>query len=715
MKVVNTSTNKRLELAATPFAKGGEGALYKVLKPESAQGLVAKIYHPNKRSRQRLHKLRYLVQRPPKFDNHQQAALVAWPTAILEARGAFMGFLMPLAQGEPLEVLASSNIPKRLGRRWQRLDLSNDEALELRQKICFNIAVALFHIHATGNYVMVDLKPENILVQPNGLISLVDMDSIEIIDNYQLLFSAAVATPEFAPPEFHQGQAAKETFIPVEWDHFCMSVIFYKIMLGVHPFAASAKGKFAEAVTLSAKIMHGLYVHNKQKQSFLNLIPPPHERFFQLPAAVQYLFNLSFVQGLTQLTARPTAEDWCLVLGKDQINEQQLYFQFPEQRFQLQKLTLSWLDRNIFLEPFEEAMRPMLRKHKHTIINQLKDDWAKKQRLKFYWVDLVLGLAALFLFSYQWMMGLGLFLVLIGMIVLRKLRQGTPKNNQTVKWRGSNVEWTIPAYLKEGFLDWYATQEAQFKQHQLRYDARVEDYKQHLSELFDGWQKELLAAEKKCLDYNTAMRKQTAIVIKERNEQPLWQHYPGKNARQKINYLEHKFLPQLMKDSTLEKEKTIARIDKQHKIAWEKLEKSYHQQLKKIDQAFANDKQSVDKVAAKKKAEQRFVAKRQYIIDTLKKEKKAAEEHCATIQQQAKTNVKNYSQQLLAIEEETLNKKMTIERGYNKQFRKLLAQLEAEMSNKNKKILKLQEETTANYRQLVKTALPEQLAHKATE
>ncbi|MBL4649215.1 MAG: hypothetical protein JKY03_05740, partial [Aureispira sp.] len=373
MKVRHTSTHEILTLEPTPFAQGGEGSLYKVLKPINHQHLVAKIYHSNKRTKQRQHKLRYLIGNPPVFENKTQQQLISWPIGLLEKGQNFVGFLMPRVEGELLEVLATTKLPKYLSKKWQRFKLGTDGALELRQKVCFNIAVALYHIHQTGHYVMVDLKPDNILIQPNGLISLVDMDSIEIVEGNQMLFPAAMATPEFAPPEFHVLRRSSEA-LPISWDAFSMAIIFYKILLGIHPFAATTQGVYETATGLGEKLKHGLYVHNNKQQAHFATIPSLHQAFYKLPSVLQYLFNLCFVHGIIKPEARPSAEDWCLVFGEEQNTEKQISYQLEAKELDLYQPKLETPDRHWLTNSFDDSFRRSIKKAVPNIINTIKKE-----------------------------------------------------------------------------------------------------------------------------------------------------------------------------------------------------------------------------------------------------------------------------------------------------------------------------------------------------
>ncbi|WP_374758338.1 hypothetical protein [Thermonema sp.] len=68
-----------------------------------------------------------------------------------------------------------------------------------RLRTAFNICAAVHALHQKG-YVIGDLKPVNIFVLPNGLISIADLDSIQI-HTKEGHFPSMAVTPEYAPPE----------------------------------------------------------------------------------------------------------------------------------------------------------------------------------------------------------------------------------------------------------------------------------------------------------------------------------------------------------------------------------------------------------------------------------------------------------------------------------------------------------------------------------
>lgn len=653
MQVRHTSTHEILSLEATPFAQGGEGSLYKVLAPSTYKHLVAKIYHSNKRTKQRQHKLRYLIKNPPIFENKTQQQLISWPVGLLEKGPNFVGFLMPKVEGELLETLATAKLPKYLSKKWQRFKLGTTGALELRQKVCFNIAVALYHIHQTGHYVLVDLKPENILIQPNGLISLVDLDSIEIVAGNQVLFPAAMATPEFAPPEFHSLQRSAEA-LPISWDAFSMAIIFYKILLGIHPFAATTKGKYENANGLGEKLKHGLYVHNNKQQAYFAIIPALHQAFYQLPTVLQYLFNLCFVHGIVKLEARPSAEDWCLVFGDEQTPDQQISYQLEGEVLHLYQPMLEVKETHYLTNSFEDWYLKRIQKAIPAIINNIKKEQQKGFFLiKSYWKRM--------------------------------------KNPFQAKMQGSEavqnlfLEEKIPKKWQALFLEkvqvLFDLQESQGRY----YEEEYKRYQEKIEGIQKEWQASQIAYFDQYHQLKKTYRKKCIEINKNRNKQPLWKAFVGKTAARKKAFLKQKYLPaqvQELEEIYQEKTKTI---DAFYQPKWEALEKAHYQTLDKIDETKGGQK------AQKKETEETFFVKeRQVIIEAILREKEAAKLDYRSQKKLLGFSIKNYQEQLEAIEGNAANQIKVVAQSTTLRLIKLADDMLLKKKNLNQILLDLE-------------------------
>lgn len=309
---------EKIRLASKPFAGGGEGNLYKITSPARYKGHVAKIYHPPKQTALREQKINYLISHPPheSVNDPNQHSPIVWITDGLYKNNKFVGFIMPFVRGEKLEILCLGKLPKKYRGEWNRFDRKNPKSWDLRLRICFNLATAIYQIHSADRYVLVDLKPDNVVVQSNGLISIVDTDSVEVIENGRAIFPAPVATPEYTPAEFYSNTHRINSTVGESWDRFGLAVIFYKLLLGIHPFTASSLHPYDKLVSLHNKIEHGLFVFAKDKQQYVQQpIPAPHKVFLnKLNTELRDLFMNCFTEGHTTPALRPTAEQWCYAL-----------------------------------------------------------------------------------------------------------------------------------------------------------------------------------------------------------------------------------------------------------------------------------------------------------------------------------------------------------------------------------------------------------------
>ncbi|AFC23039.1 protein kinase domain-containing protein [Saprospira grandis] len=303
----------KIILASKPFAAGGEGQLFKIRTPKNYQDRVAKIYHPHKLTEEKIAKIRLLLKDPLAHYRPEEQPSFVWPEDIIEnERGEAIGFIMRMVSGKKLELFCLPTLPKKMREEWGRFALSAKMGREFRLRIAFNLANALYRLQQSEKYVLVDFKPENVLLQTDGQISIVDVDSLQILENGKLRFKAAVTTPEYAAAEYYR--RPRSNYFSPSWDNFALAVIIYKLLLGIHPFAASAKGKWENLASLHQKIEAGLFVHHPKADQLFSSVPPPHQNYHSFSAEFRNLFQLAFVEGHKSPELRPNAEKWCWMI-----------------------------------------------------------------------------------------------------------------------------------------------------------------------------------------------------------------------------------------------------------------------------------------------------------------------------------------------------------------------------------------------------------------
>lgn len=325
MQKVKLSNDTIIEIDSIPFASGGEADVYDILSPSNYSKQVLKIYKTDKRTKSKENKLNFLIGNKPNLIPLNDHHSVIWPIHIAFISNKFVGYTMPKASGIKLELLCHPKLPKNLSKEWDKFSFQTPGSIEARLKLCYNISAALSQIHSFGSYVLVDMKPDNVMVKPDGLISIIDIDSTEIIKNGSLLFPAQVATPEYTPPEYYRTiKDIEKNIITETWDRFSIAIIFYRLLFGIHPFTASLKSPYEALTNISDIVQKGFLPSGRNKDKF-KVVPPPHKNFQKIDIQIQHLFLNALEESHTNANLRPTTDDWCRVLSPDpgiQINRQ---------------------------------------------------------------------------------------------------------------------------------------------------------------------------------------------------------------------------------------------------------------------------------------------------------------------------------------------------------------------------------------------------------
>ncbi len=302
---LRTSDGTTITIESKPFAKGGEGTVHKIVAPASHTKFCAKLYLPKVINAEKQQKIEYMVANPPP-ETVTENQIICWPQAALFGSNKFVGFIMPLAFDNSILLyeLCRPKLSKKHNHRWNKFNRNTKQGFEARLKLCTNLAIAIHRVHSLQNYILVDFKPQNVLVTNSGKIAILDCDSVQISKDDKVIFPALVATPEYVPPESERLNPSKDKIHP-SWDRFAMAIVFYEIMFGLHPYAATFGGKFIDINTLPGRIREGLFAHGRNKQHLISL-PPPHKTFDYIPHNLKVLFQDAFDDD----DLRPSAETW---------------------------------------------------------------------------------------------------------------------------------------------------------------------------------------------------------------------------------------------------------------------------------------------------------------------------------------------------------------------------------------------------------------------
>jgi len=307
---VTSSKLGRLELADAPFASGGAGEVYRAT---DASGAIYCVKILTKQKPGEIEKIKHMAENPPANLNAGWGSL-CWPIDLVKKYGTVkpVGYVMPMALTDSVELSNLTNIRwpgKSLPPLAAKLDRTSPNGLTARMLIACNISAAVDRIHQLG-CVFVDLKPQNILVSPRGQISLVDLDSLQVVSGREI-FRGPLGSPEYMPSESYKMDFNQGPKIEPSWDLFSLAVIHYEILLGIHPFTASPRPSIIGCETIEDAIRFKMYVHGNNRSN-LEVIPAPHSSINVVPSELAALFKRAFDAASPAL--RPTAKEWGVAL-----------------------------------------------------------------------------------------------------------------------------------------------------------------------------------------------------------------------------------------------------------------------------------------------------------------------------------------------------------------------------------------------------------------
>ncbi|MDJ1180224.1 hypothetical protein PJF56_15275 [Roseofilum sp. BLCC_M91] len=301
MKLQRHSNQEWIDLqAATELGVGGEAKVYGLSEDLTR---VAKVYH--KLKPEYGPKLAAMVENPPNNPTASQNHLsFAWPEdLLLNQKQEVVGFLMPRISG--MRPIIDLYNPKTRRTQWPWFEYSR------LHRTARNLAGALKSLHERG-YVIGDVNESNILVTETTLITLVDMDSIQVKHpQTQEVYRCPVGKPEFTPPEL-QGQSFGNLNRTPEQDCFGLAVLIFQLLMeGTHPFAGVYKLP-GDPPAIAQRISEGYFPHGTRSVPLTPMpVSPP---FTLLHPKLQVLFRRCFEEGFDNPHVRPDAKMWQLAL-----------------------------------------------------------------------------------------------------------------------------------------------------------------------------------------------------------------------------------------------------------------------------------------------------------------------------------------------------------------------------------------------------------------
>ena len=238
---LRTPSGRTVELDGL-LGRGGEAQVHAVRGDPS---LAVKLYAVADAERAR--KLAAMIARAPADpDRRAGHASIAWPRElVLDDEGRVAGFVMPRIDTRRYLPLHQLYHPR--SRRSRAPGISWRYLVRIARNLCGTIAA----LH-DADYVVGDLNESNVLVDDRALVTLVDLDSIQVTSGFRT-FRCNVGKGEYTPPEL-QGRSFRETNRKQSSDLFGLAIlVFLLLMEGNHPFSGSYRGE-GEPPSLEANI-----------------------------------------------------------------------------------------------------------------------------------------------------------------------------------------------------------------------------------------------------------------------------------------------------------------------------------------------------------------------------------------------------------------------------------------------------------------------------
>ena len=282
------------------LGSGGEGAIYTL---DELPDLVAKVYHSPSRSIGA--KLTLMVDEPPTMPEGDGHVSIAWPldtlhTGFPATTGNTAGFLM--RRMSSMQPVNSAYNPAARKRNFPHFTYKHLCA------VAINIAIAVNAVHGR-NYVIGDINESNIMVNDNGLVTLIDTDSFQVIDRFRkMVYRSPVGKPEYTPGEL-QGHSFDAVDRDQYHDRFGLGVLIFQLLMeGRHPYTGRYTGR-GEPPAIEDNISKGHFLHSERRSVPL-VEGPGFVPWDTLSESIRDLFGLCLETGHGSRTVRPPASEW---------------------------------------------------------------------------------------------------------------------------------------------------------------------------------------------------------------------------------------------------------------------------------------------------------------------------------------------------------------------------------------------------------------------
>lgn len=289
------TANKKQYFLGEKIGTGAEGNVYKI---KDLENFVVKILRtsddPEKDNRKRL-----ILNRLIAKDIDQSSTCLIMPRVALDPPE--LGYIMPyyddsISLSEFLSIDPDIDFVENY--------LKGTFGFRKRLRTAAILFNALHHIHLEG-LTFVDISPNNILVREDKWgIAFIDTDNL-VVGNYE--FPEVLGTPRYIAPEVLN----KTSSATQESDVFSMAAIIFELLTFYHPFVGedimqSGPDEEQEAY----KGNRDYLLLENSKATMKNTICAD----VFLSEKLKILFHRTFVEGLRDKFARPTAREYALEL-----------------------------------------------------------------------------------------------------------------------------------------------------------------------------------------------------------------------------------------------------------------------------------------------------------------------------------------------------------------------------------------------------------------
>lgn len=313
-----------------PVVVGGEGRIYRYYHSNFGDCRI-KLYHSKDKAAKRKEKIIFLIKHI--FPTIHPKIQYCWPLAAVydELGISFLGFIMKATpnNSRDLTILSNHFIGKTIKQeypteyKWfenDKYELNSSIGIRNRLTLLINWAVAIRAIHRTGIYCLADIKPENVFITPDGSISIIDVDSMQI-HTKGVFYKASAITPEYFPREAYDQKKSGQPLL-LSCDSFAFGCCVYMVLTGTHPYnniILKPPYNTTEYSTIAACIKADLYIRG-HKSKYISKVASNYDlqsNFDKLPFTIRKALNKS----LGKAENRPTFEEWVQSLkqGKEEL------------------------------------------------------------------------------------------------------------------------------------------------------------------------------------------------------------------------------------------------------------------------------------------------------------------------------------------------------------------------------------------------------------